>query len=105
MDPDLDEFEKRTFMLTHIEPEEVKEAITSLFIAPTAGGGTRRPPKGGASAPAQTIRMALIPGGIIVHAPKEDMPELAEFIEQLDSDDSSVKFVRRNFDLEHADPL
>ena len=105
MDPDLNEFEKRTFMLANIEPEEVKEAIISLFIAPTAGGGTRRPPKGGASAPAQTIRMALIPGGIIVHAPKEDMPELAEFIEQLDSDDSSVKFVRRNFDLEHADPL
>ncbi|MCH8912921.1 MAG: hypothetical protein IIA33_05065, partial [Planctomycetes bacterium] len=104
MDPDLDEFEKRTFMLTHIEPEEVKEAIISLFIAPTAGGGTRRPPKGGAPSPAQTIRMALIPGGIIVHAPKEDMPELAEFIEQLDSGGSSPKFVRRNYDLEHTDP-
>ncbi|MCH7872617.1 MAG: hypothetical protein IID33_13040, partial [Planctomycetes bacterium] len=103
MDPDLDDFERRTFMLANVEPEEVEDAIMSLFIAPTSGS-RRRPSKGGPPAPAQTIRMAIISGGIIVHAPKEDMPKLAKFIEQLDSDGSSPKFVRRNFDLEHADP-
>ena len=50
MDPDLDKFEKRTFMLTNIEPEEVEDAIISLFIAPKSGG-SGRPGKGRPPAP------------------------------------------------------
>ncbi len=99
---DPEAFERRTFKLTHAEPEDVEDAILTMFGGGVPGGGGRRP-KGAPAAKRGDIRIALTFGGLIVHAPKEKMEEIASLVAVVDSP-AAVTFVDRNFVLQNADP-
>jgi len=125
VDTNVDDLtEIRVFRLTHADPQETVDLLTSLFPDPTSSqnnqrggfGGFFRGPFGGNndnSATASSDRMKKQSkviavadrrtGSVVITAARDTMDQIAKMITQLDSDPARKMTVHR-FQLDNADP-
>lgn len=100
------EMETRTFELKYANPEIVAEKIQDLFASSAVGAPRRgRPAKGEAPSPTGepvAMKVATTAKGLIVIAPKADMPQIASMVEMLDQEGVAVKVETRPFPITHA---
>ncbi len=94
---DPDAVARRTFAIKFADPEEIEKHIHTLF-------GSGPPPKGRRGPPDnEAIKTAATSNGIIVIAPTEAMNQIADLIQELDSDEIVETIEPQQFKMEHTE--